>query len=83
MLPLTKIEQTFEYKEFSINISEVDVVEVITAAAAVAAVGAAAAAGAAGGGGGGSGLSSMAGSGPVPSGLPQPGTSKQIKLDWC
>ena len=41
-------------------------------------MGAAAAAGAAGGGGGGSGLSSMAGAGPVPSGLPQPGTSKKI-----
>ena len=45
-------------------------------------MGAAAAAGAAGGGGGGSGLSSMAGAGPVPSGLPQPGTSKKIKTAW-
>ena len=46
-------------------------------------MGAAAAAGAAGGGGGGSGLSSMAGAGPVPSGLPQPGTSKKMKPARC
>ena len=64
------------------NISEVDIFETITAVVAVAAVGAATV-GATIDGGIVTGLSSMAGMGAVPAGLPQPGTSKYIKKAYC
>ena len=57
---------------FNLHILDIDIVEEITAAAAVATVAATATAAAAGGPG--SGLSSMAGMGNIPTGLPQPGT---------